>query len=352
MLATMGRFSFTVSRKVRRRLRFWLEYLQDKEGPLCEQARASLQDKAFHAIGGSVYSLYGGRNSDELMTVIVDLQILVDYLDNLCDRLGILEQRAFRTLHAAYSAALGVGETTDYYRDFPGGEDRGYLDSLVNSCRSKILSWPKTADLKDLFSKYSQLYCDLQVYKHCRTEDRIPSLVAWYENSLAARPFPYWWEFAAASGSTLLVFYLLAIAHGVSSPSGKEEAGDPDKIAAYYFSTLAPLHILLDYLIDREEDRIEGDLNLVVFYPDEDIMAERILNYYKGAIEQSSQQPNPRFHRFIARALIALYLSDAKVFKPSNQKAVQKILQKLDPRARLLQKACLKTRKGIFSLSE
>ncbi len=366
MLATMGRFTFTVSRKARRRLKFWQSYLQNKEGPLCEQAKASLQDKAFHAIGGSVYSLYGGRNNDELLTVIVDLQILVDYLDNLCDRLGVLEQRAFRTLHGAYLSALGVAGTTDYYRDFPFKEDWGYLDSLVYSCRNRILSWPNAANFKDLLSKYSRLYCDLQVYKHCRPVDRIPALLGWYENSVDARPFPYWWEFAAASGSTLLIFFLLVLAHSghldyrkkrlnrwdKALVGGDEYAKGRQKIVDYYFTTLAPLHILLDYLIDREEDKLLGDLNLVAFYPDEDIMVERLTNFYKGAVEQSDKLAGSRFHKFIARSLIALYLSDAKIYESTNQRAVQKILQQLDPPARLLQKVCLKGRKSIFNLSE
>ena len=107
---------------------------------LLQQASASLSRKRFHAQGGSFYALYNfnPRYYKKLVSLIVALQTISDYLDNLCDRGGIYNEAAFRCLHRAMTAALTRGpiKGLDYYRFYPVKNDGGYLEALVAECRS------------------------------------------------------------------------------------------------------------------------------------------------------------------------------------------------------------------------
>ena len=47
------------------------------------------------------------------------------------------------------------------------------------------------------------------------------------------------------------------------------EKNDAEQIRNGYFPYIQGLHILLDYLIDQEEDKVGGDLNFCFYYENE-----------------------------------------------------------------------------------
>ena len=93
-----------------------------------------------------------------------------------------------------------------------------------------------------------------------------------------------------------------------------------------YFPWVQGLHILLDYLIDQEEDRINGDLNFCLYYKNNDEMIERFEHFIQNAKKSVSQLPHTRFHQLINQALLGVYLSDKKV---KRQQDVQDIAKQL-----------------------
>jgi len=93
-----------------------------------------------------------------------------------------------------------------------------------------------------------------------------------------------------------------------------------------YFPWVQGLHILLDYLIDQEEDRINGDLNFCVYYKNNEEIIERFQYFFQNATSSVAQLPHPRFHQLLNQALLGVYLSNKKVKK---QQDVQNVAKQL-----------------------
>lgn len=311
---TLTRFLTGVLPQVSRELRRWEQQVSlYADWPLLQQALASISRKRFHAQGGSFYALYhfSPRQSRKLVSLIVALQTISDYLDNLCDRGGVYDEAAFRCLHQAMTAALTRGpmKKQDYYRFYPVKNDGGYLEALVARCRECIAALPAYPVVEPEILRLVALYNDLQVYKHLDPAVRGSRLKRWFrEKAAPTNPPLYYWEFAAACGSTLAVFALCALA--ASPETTAEEAG---KVVEVYFPWICGLHILLDYWIDQEEDRRGGDYNFVSCYPSPRMALQRLQLFLQKSLQGVAGLPRPSFHRSVVRGLLAVYLSDPKV---------------------------------------
>jgi tetraprenyl-beta-curcumene synthase len=306
---------------VERELGCWRRQLEAAGDPeLQRQGLTSIDKKRFHAQGGSFYALsaptaagtpgYAGTDvRQRLVAFIVAFQTISDYLDNLCDRVGCLETTAFRQLHLAYIDALdphgGVG---DYYELYPHRDDGGYLTALVRQCREVLGQLPSWRLVQDEVLRLARLYTDLQTFKHTFPHLREGLLQNWAVAEAGGYGDLEWWEFAAATGSTLGIFALCAAAAdpGLSPESVRQ-------LSAGYFPWISGLHILLDYFIDQGEDEANGDLNFVSYYAGEGQCRERLLLFLKRALASAAVLPDPWFHITVAHGLPAFYLSDPKV---------------------------------------
>jgi tetraprenyl-beta-curcumene synthase len=284
-----------------RELAGWRERAEAIPDPeLRRHALDSLRLKRFHADGGCVYATGAapGPERERLVRLIVAFQTISDYLDNLCDRAGSLDPQEFRRLHGAMTDAVGSTAGGPY----DGRDDGGYLEALVGTCRQDIARLPGYPQAAPQVAELVGLYCDLQVHKHGRHEERAPRLREW-----APRGELDWWESSAAAGSTLGVFALFMAALDPGLP--------PDAAGAVreaYFPWVGALHILLDYLIDLEEDREGGDLNFVAQYPSPQRAYERIEWLAERALKAVDTLPAARFHRLVVQGLVAMYLTDPK----------------------------------------
>lgn len=132
-----------------------------------------------------------------------------------------------------------------------------------------------------------------------------------------------WYEFSACTGSTLGIFCLIAYA---SDPNCSKELAI--KVKSSYFPWVQGLHILLDYFIDQQEDRMGGDLNFCTYYNSEQEITERFIYFLKEADKAVSQLPDKNFHRMINRALLGVYIADKKVNEQINvRKTARQILR-------------------------
>ncbi len=315
----------------------WKNYAERHGCPeLSDQALASIRDKKFHCQGGSIYSLYDEVSTPDFTRLVVALQTISDYLDNLCDRAGIADEQAFRQLHFAMTDALDPAEPMkDYYQYYPYKDDGGYLRCLVSACRNEVGKLPAYHLVKPEILKLASLYSDLQTYKHLDLAIREAKMIEWINKHIAAYPGITPWEFAAATGSTLGMFMLCAAA---SSP--KLTADETSRLSNAYFPWISGLHILLDYFIDAAEDLENGDLNFVAYYSDEAEKLSRLSFFCKQALNQARSIPHPVFTTTVIYGLLAMYLSDPKTEHP-NEKAIRKQLLKTGGSyAALLHKLC------------
>lgn len=307
LMYRMYRYVLPDVRRELDRLREMAERIPD--GELRKQALASMRGKRFHCEGGAVYAAAHLAQRRVLVPLIVTLQTISDYLDNLCDRSTSLDAGDFRLLHQSMIDAVTPGaEPKNYYALRREQDDGGYLHALVRQCQSCIDRLPAYSRVRDHVRRLVGLYRDLQVYKHIAPHLRERYLLAWWEEHRSACPELMWNEFAAATGSTLGMFMLFLAA----TDPGLERSR-ADSIVDAYFPFICCLHIMLDYLIDQAEDEAGGDLNFCRYYRDGEQLTERLLWIVERARQAASGLPSPRFHRMVVEGLIALYLSDPKI---------------------------------------
>ncbi|HHT35555.1 MAG TPA: DUF2600 family protein [Firmicutes bacterium] len=292
---------------VKKLLQNWWRVSAELPPQLREQAQASIRTKAFHCIGGAIYALYPGVNQEVMLKAIVALQTISDYLDNLCDRMQINDDRAFRQLHLSFLDALDLSRPLhDYYQFYPYRESV-YLNKLVETCRCQIRLMPFYQEYQTEINCLAEYYCELQVLKHLTPsgEHRLKNWIA--HKFMQTNTDLAWNEWAAATGSTLGIFFCFAASFQQYSHETKT------RMHQAYFPWIQSLHILLDYFIDRSEDRVNHDLNFTFYHHNHQHAAQRIAYIYQKSREMISQLPHRNFHQLILDGLIAMYGSDPKL---------------------------------------
>ena len=279
---------------------------------LKKQALASIHDKDFHCHGGAILSFLAKENQPDCLQFIVAYQTISDYLDNLCDRSTSLDPEDFAALHESLQHALRpeIDVTQiNYYRLRDEQDDGGYLQQLVIACQNELRKTKHYSKIKEKLEALALVYCELQIYKHICVTKREARLTQWFDDYQATHAIPplEWYEFSACAGSTLGIFTLVSYAFNDALSMQKIE-----EIEKGYFPYTQGLHILLDYFIDQEEDRLEGDLNFCAYYPSEEQMTKRLLHFIDKSNEYIVGIPNAKFHRMISHGLLGIYLSNPK----------------------------------------
>lgn len=276
------------------------------------QALASIADKAYHVQGGCILATFlRGDSARRYVEIIAPLETIYDYLDNLCDRLPNVPPAAYPTLHEALLDALDDRRPIgDYYRDGPRRNDGGYLRGLVERVRSGVARLPNYRAVRDGLVEMGAYYAELQTFKHAPPEHREAFCRSWYERNRERFPGLYWWEFAAACGSSLPVFALLFLA---SQPN--LAPATVDLTLAAYFPNVSAVHILLDYFIDQAEDREHRELNFVACYSSSAEAVSRVRRLVAATAARVRTLQDAEWHGFVLRAMCLFYLTHPKVFE-------------------------------------
>jgi tetraprenyl-beta-curcumene synthase len=279
---------------------------------LREQALASIDGKAYHVQGGCILATFmRGEAANRYVATVAAIETIYDYLDNLCDRLPGVSQRGYATLHASLIDALDDRRAPiDYYRDGPPGDDGGYLRSLVDAARAGLRALPNYHAVRDRLVEVARYYADLQVLKHGPAGVRERACDAWYARNRERFPGLAWWEFAAACGSSLPVFALIALA-------SRETLGaaEIDATVRAYFPGVSAIHILLDYFIDQAEDREHGELNFVACYASPAEAVARLRQLVTATLARVRGLADTARHRFLVEAMCVFYLTHPKIFE-------------------------------------
>ncbi|MCD8502982.1 MAG: tetraprenyl-beta-curcumene synthase family protein [Bacillaceae bacterium] len=312
--------------RVHKHLNHWKQKAEEIPDPeLRTQALASIKSKTFHCEGGGIYGLLAGEQIDDAIQFIVAYQTISDYLDNLCDRSTSLDPTDFRALHDSMLHALTPNASLEnYYRYREEQNDGGYLHELVLTCQKVIQSLPAYEHIFNANTQLANYYCDLQVHKHVKKEERLPRLQQWFDTYKEQLPSMTWYEFSACAGSTLGIFCL--VSYATQRDFSLEGA---DRVFNSYFPWVQGLHIMLDYFIDQEEDRAGGDLNFCFYYKNETELVERLKHFSTEAEKSIEKLQDKEFHFFIVKGLSAIYLADKKVSGQKNVKSIAKHLLRI-----------------------
>ena len=287
------------------------------------QALSSIAHKTFHCEGGAILALAAGAKKDDVIRFIVAYQTISDYLDKLCDRSTSLDPDDFSLLHQSMKDCFNPEILTrNYYELREDQDDGGYLTELVQTCQSVLKEIRSYGCIEPYLKKLCLYYCDLQIHKHVKWEERVQRLENWFKGVKDDLPKDLsWYEFSACAGSTLGIFCL--VSYAFRNDFNEQLAKG---IYEAYFPYVQGLHIMLDYFIDQEEDRHGNDLNFCFYYDTEEQMIKRLCYFLERANKDVTKIPDSKFHSMINQGLIGIYLADSKVKK---QSAVRKYTQKL-----------------------
>lgn len=316
-VALAVRFLSTVVPKASAQLRRWRTRAGKIPDPsVRHEALDSLRRKAFHVHGGCVYATFlPVRPAAHFIQLAAAFETAVDYLDNLCDRIGAQDEADFRALHESLIDAVTPGAPLRAYFRHRRTGDGGYLDELVMMSQAGFGALPSFDAVRAGIVDVTRRYCELQALKHLAPGERERRCETAF-NSVA--PDLRWWEGAAASGSTMTTF---ALVRAASSP-GLAASRATDVFAAY-FPYFTALHILLDYFVDQAEDLAHGELNFVACYPDADAAHAGIRRIAHAAMQRAAALPDAEVHLFALRAMCGYYCTRPTLSKPARRAALE-----------------------------
>lgn len=306
---------------------------QMTDSKLKQEALASLKTKAFHCYGASFYAyLVPTTHQESYLKFVTAYQTMCDYLDNLVDQTSIVNETNFRRLHQALLDVFKL-ETPhqNYYQYQTQQLDSGYLMNLVTICRQTLKDISHYSRYAPWLLKLAGLYVDLQVYKHLTVSEREEKLNGLFIKHKRLQQHLTWYEFSAACGSTLGIFTM--VAYAMNQDKYRVE---PEVIFNAMFPDVQQLHIMMDYLIDLEEDKRDGELNFFSYYPNIQTGLNEILKTYERAQQSVKRLPATTFHQTINDGLFALYLAEGVKKQPALKQTQRAILSQLGIRAKFL----------------
>lgn len=279
------------------------------DSDLRREALASISAKDFHVHGGCILATFlEPPLAQSYVQLVAMFETAVDYLDNLCDRMGMSDEADFRTLHGALLDAIEPGASPRAYFGTRARDDGGYLTWLVVESQRLFAALPAFEHVREPLRAVTERYCELQALKHLPASARERRCVETFgavANDLA------WWEGAAACGSTMPSF---ALAYGAARGCSSAQAND---LYHTYFPYISAFHILLDYFIDQAEDRAHGELNFVACYPDRDAARDGLARIGRQALAAAGRCANAREHVFAVKAMCGFYCSRPEVEQQS-----------------------------------
>ncbi len=286
-----------------RRLKRLAQRIPDAD--LRREAIASITHKDFHVHGGCILATFlPPVQAGRYVALVAVFETAVDYLDNLCDRLGTVEEADFRALHEALLDAVTPGAPLRSYFRFRGHDDGGYLDELVRRSQDHFASLPSFQAVAPYIRQVTLRYCELQALKHLSPGERERRCADAFGG---VAPDLQWWEGAAGCGSTMPTF---ALAFGAMQGC---DAARARRLHDAYFPYFSAFHILLDYFIDQAEDSEHGELNFVACYATREAARDGIARIGAACLARARELDDADHHVFALRAMCAFYCSRGKV---------------------------------------
>jgi tetraprenyl-beta-curcumene synthase len=302
-----GRYWFEVFPRVCsevRRVRAQAEEIPD--GDLRRLALANLRVERGNLDGAAAFAAFAPREPlGSVVRAQVAFQAIYDYLDSLAEEPSENPLRNGRQLHRALLVALDpTVPHVDYYAHHPRRRDAGYLEGLVDSCRTAFAALPSAEVVASAAQRATARMVAYQGLIHDDAEGSVAALARWAAPQAPSDLGLRWWEAAAATASSLSVLALIAAA---AEPDLRAE--DAAAIERVYFPWVGALHVLLDSLIDRSDDRDAGRRGLIEHYRSPGELAARLTLLATRASCSARTLTHGHQHMLLLAALTGHYLS-------------------------------------------
>jgi tetraprenyl-beta-curcumene synthase len=269
------------------------------------------------------------RRRRAAMRAMTAFQAAYNYLDMLAERPSERPGANAERLHQALLVALDPDEASLYYHAVSGQSDGGYLLEMVEECRAALGELPCWVAVLPAARRAAER---IVAFQSCNTGelqgDRL-ALRRWAEENPAPDIELLWWEAAAAAGSSLCVYALIALA-----AQRRVDAGEIAAIERAYFPWIGALHSLLDNLVDVAEDHATGQHSLIRCYASAVQASARMWLLAEHSLRATEGLADPAGHTVILAAMASFYLSAPEADTPAARPVAEAVLEALGAPAR------------------
>lgn len=306
-----------------RELSHWQERAGEIPDPTLRRLALDAQRKRGNLEGAAAFAAFAPRSSRRaVVCALVAFQSAYNYLDLLAEQPRPDAIVGARRLHEALLHALDpAGGHSDYYAHYPQREDDGYLDELVDTCRTALATLPSYAAVATAVRRAAERIVEFQSLNLSESQGEDDAFARWARTQTPYGAELEWWEAAAAAGSSLGVYALIAAA---ADPL--VDPGELEEIEHAYFPWIGALHSLLDNLVDRQEDVRTDQPSLVGYYASPAQAAARLQLLAAQAVNRARALPHGRRHLIILAAMAGNYLSNPEADAPDVSDVAHSVL--------------------------
>jgi tetraprenyl-beta-curcumene synthase len=321
---SMPLYWLVVFPRARRELRRWERRASRIPDPvLREQALSKLRTERMTAEGAAAFAILATvRTCRHVVRACVAFEVIYDYVDALAEEPVADVLGNNRLLYGALVAAFAVGAPSeDFYARHPRCDDGGYLRALVDTCRRAVQHLPAHECVRAGLLRLARCAGEAQSLHHAVADaDGERRLARWSAAQQPVNCALTWWELAAASGSPLVLFALLAAAG-----RRRTRAADADAIEHTYHPWIAALSWLLESLVDQDEDAMANAHSYVAHYGSPPSVARRLATIAEHARADAEHLPQSGRHTLLLAGMTGMYLSEAGAESPAAREAARAV---------------------------
>ena len=326
-------------------VRYWLTVAPHVRAQLrrCELRAHAIPDRGLRALAlgklgaargyteaaATLATLAPRTRRRDVLTAIVALEVLYDYLDAVSEQPSLDQLRNGRQLHLALTdaVALGVEPTGHYYRHYPGPEDGGYLAELVATARCALARLPSIRASAKALESSAARSAEAQVRAHAAPSLGSEQVLEWAKREMAGTALS-WRGFLPAAASSVVALH--AIVATASDPATTPERAAETE--ALYLS-IGALATMLDSLIDYEDDARSGHLGVgyMQYYDDREQLLEEILDAVARAKSGAVSIANGGHHLMTLVGVVAYFISDPRARGDFARPVARRLRRELRP---------------------
>lgn len=323
------RYWLSVFPGIRRESRHWRKRAEAIPDPVLRHLALQAQDiKRGNIEGSGAFAAFApSSHRDVVVRAQVAFQSAYDYADTLSEQPSNDPVGNGRQLHQALLAAIdpSAGQP-DYYACNSRREDAGYLDEIVDGCRSALRALPGRGSIAKPARRLAARIVAYQSLNLSELQGGHRLLSRWAVRETPGGTGLNWWETAASAGSSLGVFALIAAA---AQPT--LQPAEAIAIEDAYWPWVGALHSLLDSLIDGPEDAAASQRSLLDYYSSPRETATRLQMLAREAMRSVRSLPNADQHVLVLAGMASFYLTAPQASSPTAQLVSRRVVKTLGP---------------------
>lgn len=306
--AALAVYWLRVFPQARRELRCWERRARAIPDPSLQQlALDKLRDEGVCAEGVAAFAILATTQRSAVVRFCVAFEVLYDLLDGLGEQPVNDVLANNRQLGHAFVAALDPAlPLVDFLAFHPWHDDGGYVYELIAACRDVFATLPSSLLVSAAARRTAERAGEAQALNHSDAGDGVMTSLARWAAAESPLSGLRWWEVAAASAAPLGIYAMCALASRADVTQRDVAALD-----AAYFPWISGLLGLLESMVDREEDALNGTHSYAGHYASAEDAADRAGLFARESTRHVRSLKYTAAHRVILAGMVATNLSHA-----------------------------------------